>query len=683
MKNFDMKQIRNIAFVGSSGVGKTTLAENMLFNSKATTRIGKVEDGNTVLDFDSEEIEKGMSLSLAVAHLEWKNHMINLIDTPGIADFTGDKIAACTATDTVVIVANAAGGFEIGLEQTLELIEDKKLPKAIIINRMDNEHADYDKLIEAIQENSNIVPAPVYIPVGKENSFQGIVDIIKEKAFIKDKATEIPAELKDTVEEAKLKLTEAVAETSEELMEKYFEEGSLSQQELIQGLKDGVKKGEIIPIFTCSANQNIGVNSILDAIVEYLPSPQDVNKKEVIESGEKTDLVCSPDGKLVAYVFKSIADQVIGDLAYVRVFSGVLKPGVDVFVPEKDNKDKVGSMYFVMGKNRSDTQELKAGEIGGLVKLKVARGLNTITGANSKLQIEKPELPTPVYWKRIKAVNQSDEDKIGTALTKLLDEDPTVNSEFKQETSENILSGIGELQINLIQKRLRARFKIECELQDPKIGYKETIQGKADVSYKHKKQSGGRGQYGEVYFRINPLPRGEGYQFINSIVGGTIPSKFIPAIEKGLNETMSKGIIAGYHVVDISVDCYFGSFHDVDSSEMAFKIAASQALKKGFKDAKPILLEPVHEMQVIIPQEYMGDVMGDISTRRGKILGMEQKGRKQILNAHIPLSELYPYFPNLKSLTQGRGRFTQKFSHFEKLPDELAAKVVSEFNDAE
>ena len=330
-----------------------------------------------------------------------------------------------------------------------------------------------------------------------------------------------------------------------------------------------------------------------------------------------------------------------------------------------------------------EAQELKAGEIGALVKLKVARGFNTITETNSKRSFIQPALPTPVFWKTIKAVNQSDEDKIGSALTKLMDEDPTLRLELNKETFENVLAGIGELQIGMVQKKLKNRYKIDTELNDPKIPYKETIMGKADVQYKHKKQSGGRGQYGHVHIRVGPKTRGEGFEFINSIVGGTIPSKYIPAVEKGVVETMQKGIIAGYQVVDIFVDCYFGSYHDVDSSELAFKLAASQALKKGFKESTPIILEPIHEIQIVIPIEYMGDVMGDVSTRRGKILGMEQVGKKQILNAHLPLSELFSYFPNLKSLTQGRGRFNQKFSHYEKLPEEVATKVIAEYQESE
>ena len=679
-----MKQIRNIAFVGASGAGKTTLAEHLLFQAKATSRIGRVEEGNTVMDFDPEEINKGMSLTLSIAHLTWKNHKINLIDTPGTADFIGEQISGATAADSVAIVANAAGGFEVGLEQTLEQLSDRKnLSTVIIINRMDNEHADFEKTLELIKENLGITPVPVIIPIGKENTFEGVVDLVKNKAFIKGNYVDIPDNMKDAASAAKLQLLEAIAETDEVLLDKYLDSGALSDQEIQEGLLKGLAQGQLIPAFCCSAGTEVGIIPLLDSFVDYLPSPADKDKIVVLENGAEKELTCSENGPLLAYLFKSIADPITGDIGYVRVLSGAFKSGIDVYVPEKDNKDKIGSMYYLLGKHRNEASELKAGDIGALVKLKVARSFNTITESNSKRRFIQPSLPTPVYWKTIKALNQSDEDKIGSALNKLIDEDPTLRFELNKETLENVLSGIGELQIGMVQKKLKNRYKIETELNDPKIPYKETIMGKSDVQYKHKKQSGGRGQYGHVHFRIGPKERGEGFEFINSIVGGTIPSKYIPAVEKGVVETMHKGIIAGYQVVDIFVDCYYGSYHDVDSSELAFKLAASQALKKGFKEARPIILEPIHEVQIIIPSEYMGDVMGDVSTRRGKILGMEQKDKKQILNAHLPLSELFSYFPNLKSLTQGRGRFNQKFSHYEKLPDEVAEKVIAAYQESE
>ena len=677
MKNYDMKDIRNIALVGASGAGKTSLVEQMLFNMKSITRVGKVEDGNTVMDFNDEEIEKGMSLSLSVANFNWKDTKINILDAPGFADFANEQISASTVVETLLFVINASAGFEVSFEQSLELLENRDVTKAIIVNRMDNEGADFYKTLESIKENSDITPIPVLIPIGSEHKFSGIIDLIKGKAFIEGKSADIPADMKDIVEENKMILMEAVAESDDELLEKYFEAGELTDDELLSGAKEAIKKGLIVPAFSCSATHNIAVNELLEAIIEYLPSPADKNEILVQDGKDEKTVICSEKGDLVAYVFKSFSDPNVGDLAYVRVFSGCLKSGLDVYIPEKDSKDRIGSMFFVLGKNRTDADELKPGDIGTLVKMKVARNFNSIVSTNSKIRMPEVSLPTPVFWQAIKAVNQSDEDKIGIALAKLLDEDSTLIMQMNAETNENVLAGIGEQQITFVNKKLKSRFKIEAGLKTPTVPYRETISRNADVSYKHKKQSGGRGQYAEVYFRVAPKPRGEGFEFINSIVGGTIPSKFIPSIQKGLNEILKKGIVANHPIVDISVDVYYGSFHDVDSSEMAFKIASWNALKKAFEVANPILLEPIHEAQIVIPNEYMGDVMGDVSTRRGKILGMQQKGKKQVLNAQMPLAELFGYFPALKSLTQGRGKFTQKFSHYEKVPVEIASKVIA------
>ncbi|MCD4828149.1 MAG: elongation factor G [Candidatus Cloacimonetes bacterium] len=681
MKQYDMANIRNVALLGSSGSGKTTLVEHILHNAGEINRVGKVEDGNTTMDFEPDEIEKTMSIALAMAHFDHKDKRVNLIDTPGYPEFIGEQIVGIEAVETALITINAAGSFDIGLEQPLEMLAQHEMAKAIVVNRMDNEHADFAKALEMIEENSDIVPAPLYIPIGRESSFRGIVNLAKGIALIDGKPADIPAEMADEVEEYRMKLMEAVAETDDALLEKYFEEGELTAEELTKGLKSGILAGKLVPVFACSAARNIGVTALMDAIAEYMPSPADRPKVKVVEDGKEMLLACDPDGDLLAFIFKSFSDPNLGDVAYVRVFSGTLKSGMDVFVPERDSKDKVGNMYHIMGKRRSDTSELRPGEMGGLVKLKAAHGLNTLVNVGADYAYPALKLPTPVYWKAIYAVNQHDDDKIGTSLNRLLDEDPTIHSEIDHETKQQLLSAMGEQQLWLIIKRLKSRFKVEAELKSPRIPYRETLTGSVDNKYRHKKQTGGRGQYGEVYFKIRPQERGAGFEFINAIVGGTIPSKFIPAIEKGIRETMEKGIIAGCRVVDIAVEVYYGSYHDVDSSEMAFKIASSQCLRIGFNECGPILLEPIHDIDIIIPNEYMGDVMGDISTRRGKIQGMEQKGKKQYLKAQLPLAELYGYFPALKSLTQGRGRFTQTFSHYERVPHDVAQKVIAEYNE--
>ncbi len=683
MKEYDMKKIRNLLFMGASGAGKTTLAEQIFHQTKTSNRLGKVDEGNTVMDFDPEEAAKKMSLGLSIGFVNYKDHKLNLLDAPGYPDFIGDAIVALPAAENALIVANAAGGYEVGLELAIEQLEHRKMGKVIVVNRMDNEHADYDKTLEAIAENTGIKPVKVHIPIGKEGAFEGVVDVIKQKAIKDGVESDIPANMADAVEEARLHLMEAVAETDEELLNDFLEHMELESGKLIAGLKKAIISGEVSPAFVCSAGTGIGVLALLDGIINYLPSPVDAAQMEVMVNGEKASFVASPDGELLGYLFKLYADPNMGDFAYVRMFSGTLKTGTEIYIPEKDAKDKIGNMYYLVGKNRNDCSEIKAGDVGALVKLKNAKVMNSIVGPGSKMAIIPVELPSATTWQAIKAVNQSDEDKIGQALQRVIAEDPTISYELKLETHENVISGMGEQQLLMVLKRLKNRYKVEATLKEPRIPYKETIMGGAESQYRHKKQSGGRGQYGEVYFRIKPTERGEGFQFINAIVGGVIPSNFVPAIEKGLVETMEKGIIAGYQVVDVAVEVYYGSYHDVDSSEMAFKIASSMALKEGFKKCKPILLEPIHEVIIIVPGEYMGDVMGDISTRRGRIMGMEQRGKKQFLTAQMPVAEMFSYYPALKSFTQGRGRFTQKFSHYEKVPDEITQKVVAAWQDTE
>ncbi len=681
MKEYSMKKLRNLMLVGASGSGKTSLAEQIFYLTKSSNRLGKIDEGNAVLDFDPEEIAKKMSLGLSIGYVNHKDHRINILDAPGYPDFVGDTVVALPAVENVVVVANATGGFEVGLELALEQLEGKSKGKIILVNRMDNEHADFDKTLDAIHENADIRPVKVHIPIGKEGSFEGVIDLVRQKAYTTSGEVEIPANMADAAEEARLQLMEAVAETNEALLNEFLENMELSEESLTNGLKKAVASGEVIPAFVCSAGTGVGVMAFLEGIINYLPSPADSPAVELIEGEDSKEFIASPEGEVLGYIFKLYADPSMGDFAYVRLFSGTLKTGTEFYTPEKEAKDKAGNMYYMFGKNRHDCSEIRAGEIGALVKLKNARVMSSIVPMNSRHAIKPVELPSATTWQAIKAVNQSDEDKIGTALYRVIAEDPTIRYDLNAETHENVLSGMGDQQLSLVLKKLKNRYKVEAELKAPRIPYKETITAGAESNYKHKKQSGGRGQYGDVYFRIKPTERGQGFEFVNAIVGGTIPSNFIPAIEKGLVETMEKGIIAGYQVVDVSVEVYYGSYHDVDSSEMAFKIASSMALKEGFKKCKPILLEPIHNLVIIVPSDYMGDVMGDISTRRGRIMGMEQRGKKQHLSAQMPLAEMFSYYTALKSFTQGRGRFTQEFSHYERVPEDVAQKVIAAWQD--
>ncbi len=683
MIEYELKKMRNLLFMGASGAGKTSLAEQIFFLTHTTNRLGKIDEGNTVMDFDPEEIIKKMSLGLAVGYAHHNDCKINVIDVPGSPDFIGETIVSIPAVENVVLVVNGTAGYEVGLELAIEQLENEKAAKIVLVNRMDNEHADFQKTLDTIYENAGFNPIPVHIPIGKESTFEGVVDVIRQKALLPDGEAEIPLDMQSTIAEAHQKLMEAIAETDEELLNDFLDKGALSEEQLISGMRKALANGEICVAFACSALTGVGVMAFLDAVERYLPSPEDINPIPVLRKGEPAEFITSLDGELLGYVFKLYADPTMGDYAYLRLFSGSLKTGMEFYIPEKGVKERAGNIYYMLGKSRDDAQELKAGEIGALVKLKNTRALNTITALGSDLSLKMPDLPTPTYWQAIKALNQSDEEKISNALQKVIAEDPTIRFEINHETHENIISGLGEQQLQLVLRKLKNRYKVDAILQDPRIPYKETITTSGEAQYRHKKQTGGRGQYAEVYFRIKPLERGEGFKFINSIVGGVIPSNFIPAIEKGVVETMEKGIIAGYPVVDVSVEVYYGSYHEVDSSEMAFKIASSMCFKEAFKKCKPILLEPIHELTIIVPSEYMGDVMGDISTRRGRIMGMEQHGKKQHLIVQMPVAEMYSYYPALKSLTQGRGRFAQKFSHYEKVPDDIAAKVVASWQESE
>lgn len=678
MKKYSMDSIRNYALVGASGSGKTSIAEAMFFNAGVINRLGRVDEGNTLMDYDPDEVSKQMSINLSLGNLEWKKVKHNVVDTPGYSDFKGDMITAFRATDTALVTISAVNGIEVMTDQAMKYADEVNNSKAIIINKLDREHAKFTEIIDELSSFSDQIVVPVLIPIGTAEHFKGVVNTINKKAYAQGKEIEIPANLADEVEEWHEKVIEAAAESDDKLMEKFFEEGALSAEEISLGLKNSIMQGTAIPVFACSASENIGIQEILNLINMFFPSPHDIKEIPVQKKDEIEKLDLANYKKKLGYVIKSVTELNFGEIALVRMYSGVLNTGDEVELPEKAAKEKIGQIFSVCGKKRDEVDELSAGDIGGLVKLKNTKTSNTIAEKGENLIIKPLHYPEPVYWKSIRAASQSDEDRIGPALTKITDEDPTIKTEINIETNQNILSGQGEIQIGIVQKRLKDKYNVEANLTDPKIPYKETVTGKSDVKYRHKKQSGGHGQYGEVYIRVSPKELGEGFEFVNAIVGGVIPSKYIPAVEKGLIETMKDGILAGYPVVDIQVELYYGSYHDVDSSEMAFKIAASHALKDGFAQANPILLEPIHKVQIVVPTEYMGDVMGDISSRRGKILGMSQEDNKQILNAEIPLSELYSYYTSLKSITQGRGYFTQQFAYYQKLPNDQAQKVISE-----
>jgi len=677
-----MKNIRNFFLVGAIGSGKTSFVEQILFNEKKISRAGSVNEGNTMMDFSPKEIENQKSIHLSIAQFEKNKTKINLIDTPGSPDFVGEQMVSTKAAESTIILANSTKGFEPGLELAMDKLElIPEICKAIVINKLDLNESDFFRTLREIKEHSNVSPAPICIPIGEGTSFKGVVHLIKMKAFIDGKECEIPKNMETQVEKSLEFLTEAVAETSEEMLDIFIETGTLSQEHMLDGLKKGIINGSITPVFACSVSENIALDVVLDSLIRELPSPEEENQISILKNDTQEIITSKEDGKVLAYIFKTISDNTLGNVSYVRVYSGELKTGSTLFVPENGNKVKIGSIYKTIGKKRFEVPSLGAGEIGALVKLKNCGSLCTLTEFDDIKKLP-PTLPSAYVWKTIKATSQKDENKIGEALEKLLEEDKTLHLDFNQLTGQSILSGLGMKQLTLVQERLLSDFNVSCDLLNPKVAYKETISKPSQAHYRHKKQSGGRGQFAEVYFRMKPTKRGHGFEFVSSIVGGSIPHNFIPAIEKGLMESLGKGVIAGCPVVDVSVDVYDGSFHAVDSCEAAFKTAASHAFKEGFLQGKPIILEPIHNVFINVPAQFMGDIISDLSGKRGKILGMEQKGKNQIISAELPLSELFGYFPNLKSLTQGRGRFTQEFSHYQVMQDILAKNVMDEHSKA-
>ena len=689
MKEIISEAIRNIALVGHGGSGKTTLSEVLLYTAKETNRIGKIEEGNTVSDYTPNEIDKQISITSCLMNLEWNNTKINIIDAPGFSDFVGDVKSALKVSDTAVMVIKSAEGIEVGTDTAKSIIDEYKLPSSIIINKVDSEHSTFFETVEDIKQRIHPGATLITFPVSEGINFTGIVDVITMKSYTYGEAgsrnvteSDVPDDLKEKAENLRTQLIEKVAENSEELMNKYFEEGSLSDDDLKKGLKASIINGNLIPVFALSATKVVGINNFLDFVSNYFPSPVERGQASAkFADKDKPVLVkVDPDGEPVLFIFKTISEQHVGELSLFKLYSGKVTPGMDLLNESNNKTERLNQLFTLNGHNRKEISEVIAGDVAAVVKLKDTHTNNTLASRNYSVIIDPIEFPEAVIRGAIKAKAKGDEDKIATGLHTLHEEDPSFNVGFDPEISQTIISGQGELQLLLAVKRLKDRYNVDVDLIEPRIPYRETIKAAAnDVEYKHKKQSGGRGQYGHIHIKMEPLPRGKGFEFENAIVGGVVPGRFIPAVEKGIIETMTKGVLAGNTVVDVRVTLFDGTYHTVDSDEMSFKIAASQGFRKGFLEAKPVLLEPIYEIEVKVPEEYMGDVMGDISSKRGRILGMDSDGRFQIIKALVPLAELYKYSSHLRSLTQGRGVHTRKFDHYEEMPKEIEQKVIEEY----
>ena len=681
------EQTRNFSLCGHSSVGKTALSEAMLFNMGVVNRLGRIDDGTTTSDYDSAEIERQISLKVSLLNGQWQDHHLNIIDTPGYADFISEAKAALRVSDAAVAVVDSVAGVEIGTERTWNFAADYNLPRVLFINKMDRADADADQSLEMVQERFGRQVVPLQMTVNPGEGFNHIVDLVTMRAYAYQdgKATEgdIPDEVQSRAEELREQLVESIAETDEDLMEKYFSEGELTTEDMVAGLRQAVLQLEIFPVFFGDAYNNIGIDRLLDALVQYGPSPveaaglrfQDGEEQEVELEGTATV-------PLAALVFKILAEQHVGELSLLRLFSGAIKPGDEVANSSNRTTERIGQLYHLNGNKRTEVESAEAGDIVALVKLKDTHTTDTLCAKGRLLQLPGIEFPEPLIRVAIHAKEQGGEDRVATGLSQLHEEDPSFILKYDGEVRQTILLTQGELHLETIVSRLKERFSVEIDMEVPRIPYRETIRGNADAQYRHKKQSGGRGQFGEVFLRIAPKGRGEGFEFLNEVVGGNIPSNFIPAVEKGIVEALSQGPVAGYQVIDVAVTVYDGKHHQVDSDEVSFKLASSHAFRDAFLKAKPILLEPIYHLEITVPEEFMGDVMGDLSSRRGRISGMDTSGHFQIIHAEAPLAEIDRYATLLRSMTQGKGFHAQKFDRYEDVPGDIMAKIIEDSQKA-
>jgi len=679
--------IRNVGLIAHAGSGKTSLAEAMLFDAKMTSRLGKVDDDTSVMDFEPEEIARKITISTAIHHADWKMHTINIIDTPGDDNFLSDAKLSLQAADSVVVLVDASGGVKVGTEKVWGFADELELPRIIFINKLDRERADFYKTVEDIANSFEGRITPLFLPIGSEADFAGLVDLVKMKAysFAKDgsgkfEATDIPDEMADQVEEWREKMIENIVEADDALMEKYLEGEELSAQDIEATLVKGMKSEALIPVLCGSATKNIGVVQLMNLIIQGLPSPADrpPKKGKRPNSDEIVERPASPDAPFSALVFKTIADPFAGKLTIMRIFSGSLKSDSTVYNPNKDSKEKFGQLFVMEGKKQRPVEGGVAGDIVAIAKLKDTQTGDTLCDENEPVIFEPVKPLPPVISYAVEAKVKGSEDKVFTSLAKLLEQDPTLRLERDQATSEIILSGTGQIHLEATCDKLKRKFGVEVNLKPVKVPYRETIKKPAQkVIYRHKKQTGGRGQFAEVHFDVTPLERGAGFEFEEALVGMNVPRNFVPAVEKGIQEALQNGILAGYPVVDLKVRFFDGKSHEVDSSEMAFKIAASMCLKKALQEANPTLLEPIMKMEITVPEEVMGDVIGDLNGRRGRVLGMESKGKYQIIKAQAPMAEILTYALDLNSMTGGRGTFTMEFSHYEEVPVNLSEKIIA------
>jgi len=680
MQQNGLENIHNLVLLAHCGAGKTSLSEAILFTAGAIPRLGKVDDESTTSDYDDSEKKRKISLNLAMLPCQWKEAKINIIDSPGYPDFVGEVRAAMRVSEGAIIVICAASGVEVGSEQVWAYCDEADLPRLIFINKMDRENADFYKTVDELQSKFGAKCLPIELPIGAQSDFQGVVDLLTMKSYIGSelKEAEIPSSMQTQVESFREKLIEAVAEVDDKLLEKYLGGEEFSLKELNDGLRQATVSGKIMPILVGSALQNIGTSPLLDAIQSYLPLPKERDIIIAGDSGKQEMIKPSQDDPLAALVFKTSADPYIGKLTYFRVYNGSIESNSQVWNATRGEAEHIGQLFTLRGKVQEPVSQLRAGDIGAVAKLSLTDTGDTLCRQDKPVKIVPISFPEPIFSQAVYPKSKADLDKLGASLSRLCEEDPTLQVHRDTDTNETILSGIGETQLGVAAEKMLRKFGVSVKLATPKVPYKETITVTAKAEYKHKKQTGGHGQYGHVLLELEPLPRGSNREFANKVVGGTIPRNYIPAVEKGVNEAAQEGVLARYPVVDIKITVYDGSFHPVDSSEICFKIAGAGALRKGLSEGQPTLLEPIMDIKVNVPEDSTGDIIGDLNTKRARVLGINPEGGGNVIEAQVPLAEILRYAVDLKSITQGRARYTSKFSHYEETPPNVAQKIIAE-----
>ena len=681
MQQYGLENIRNVVLLSHCGAGKTSASEAMLFIAGAITRLGNVEDGTTTSDYDPDEIKRQISINLSILPCQWQGVKINLLDTPGYSDFVGEVRSGMRVGEGAIIAVCAASGVEVGTEQVWSYCEEAELPRLIFINKMDRENADFYRTLEQLQSKFGSRCLPLQLPMGAQDSFQGVVDLLTMKSYIGSEAkeAELPASLQTKADSLREKLVEAVAEIDDRLIEKYLGGEPLSLEELGEGLRWAVVTGRIVPVLAGSAIKNIGFSLLLDAISNYLPSPKEREVIVVGGSAKQVDKIePSQDAPLAALVFKSSADPYVGKLTFFRVYTGAISSNSQVWNANRGGAERIGQLFIPRGKTQEPIPQIGAGDIGAVAKLNVTSTGDTLCNQDKPLKLAPILFPEPAFSLAVHPKTKTDLDKLGAALSRLSEEDPTLEVRREADTNETILSGIGESHLEVAAEKMLRKFGVGVKLETPKVPYKETITVPAKAEYKHKKQTGGHGQYGHVFLALEPLPRGSGYEFADKVVGGAIPRNYIPAVEKGVNEAVKEGVLARYPVSDIRATVYDGSFHQVDSSDICFKIAGAGAFKKGLAEGQPILIEPIMNIKVTVPEEFTGDIIGDLNTKRARVQGVNAEGGFNVIEAQVPLAEILRYAIDLKSITQGRGSYKAEFSHYEEVPAHITQKIIAE-----